>query len=146
MMRGGRWAVAILSLCAVGLIAWSALAPIHVATHEQLFEIPKGTYARRMSGDKVEILPPQIDLTLGLNDVLLMRNNDDVPQLFGPVLIMPGQEFRLPFRQASDYQFACTAHLSGQMTISVAPEATPGWRRLVWRGRALFSAASRQLH
>jgi hypothetical protein len=50
-----------------------------------------------MAGDKVEILPPTITLTLGLNDVLLLRNADDVPQTFGPALIMPGQSFRLPF-------------------------------------------------
>ena len=54
-----------------------------------------------MAGDKVEILPDEIRLTLGLNDVLLLRNLDDVPQVFGPTLIMPGQSFRLPFELAS---------------------------------------------
>ena len=42
-------------------------------------------------------------LTLGLNDVLVLRNLDDVPQVFGPTLMMPGQSFRLPFEQASTY-------------------------------------------
>ena len=89
-----------------------------MASRDELFEIPKGTYARRMAGDKVEILPSQIRLTLGLNDVLLLRNLDDVPQVFGPTIMMPGQSFRLPFEKAASYQFECTAHASGQMTVA----------------------------
>jgi hypothetical protein len=129
-------------LCGAVLLAlaWSALAPLKYANHDQLFEIPKGTYARRMAGDKVEILPSVVRLTLGVQDVLLLRNNDTVPQLFGPVMIMPGQDFRLPFEQASDYQFACTAHASGQMTVSVVAFPDPGWDRLKWRLAALSRA------
>ena len=52
---------------------------------------------------------------------------DDVPQIFGPTLMMPGQSFRLPFEVASSYQFACTAHASGQMTVVVDEQPdTPG--------------------
>ena len=105
--------------CARGVLGWAGFAPIDVPSRDELFEIPKGTYARRMAGDKVEILPAQIRLTLGLNDVLLLRNLDDVPQVFGPTIMMPGQSFRLPFEKAAEYQFVCTAHASGQMTIVV---------------------------
>jgi hypothetical protein len=121
-------------------LAWAALAPLRYPNRDQLFEIPKGTHARRMAGDKVEILPSVVRLTLGVQDVLLLRNNDTVPQIFGPVLIMPGQDFRLPFEQASDYQFACSAHASGQMTVSVVPLPDPGWERLRWRFAALGHA------
>lgn len=114
-------------------LAWAAFAPLSLPTRDELFEIPNGTYARRMAGDKVEILPDRIDLTLGLNDVLLLRNHDDVPQQFGPVLIMPGQSFRLPFEVASTYSFDCSAHASGQMAVVVAPHPAPGWPRLQWR-------------
>ena len=131
------WCIAISLVLALG---WAALAPLAYANHDRLFEIPKGTHARRMAGDKVEILPSRIRLTLGVQDVLLLRNSDTVPQLFGPVLIMPGQDFRLPFEQASDYQFACTAHASGQMTVSVVPLPDPGMDRLKWRLAALSHA------
>jgi hypothetical protein len=114
-------------------LAWAAFAPLEPVTRDELFEIPKGTYARRMAGDKVEILPDTIHLTLGLNDQLLLRNHDEVPQQFGPVLIMPGQSFRLPFEVASTYSFACSAHASGQMSIVVAPAPQAGWPRLKWR-------------
>lgn len=121
-------------------LAWAALAPLKYANRDQLFEIPKGTWARRMAGDKVEILPSVVRLTLGVRDVLLLRNSDTVPQLFGPVLIMPGQDFRLPFEQVSENQFACTAHASGQMTVSVVALPDPGWDRLKWRLAALVQA------
>jgi hypothetical protein len=129
-----------IAACLVLALAWAALAPLRYPTRDQLFEIPKGTYARRMAGDKVEILPAVVRLTLGVQDVLLLRNSDTVPQIFGPVLIMPGQDFRLPFEQASDYQFACSAHASGQMTVSVVPMPDPGWDRLRWRVAALSHA------
>ena len=122
-----------LAVLVLGGLAWAALAPIEPGTREALFEIPKGTYARRMSGDKVEILPDEIRLTLGLQDVLLLRNLDEVPQTFGPVLIMPGQSFRLPFEVASTYSFACTAHASGKMSVVVDPRPEPGWQTLRWR-------------
>ncbi|NML61094.1 hypothetical protein HHL21_08370 [Massilia sp. RP-1-19] len=122
-----------LAACLALALAWAALAPPHAATRDRLFEIPKGTWERRMAGDKVEILPSVVKLTLGVQDVLLLRNSDTVPQQFGPVLIMPGQDFRLPFDQVSENQFACTAHSSGQMTVSVLALPDRGWDRLKWR-------------
>ena len=111
----------------------TALWPVQYDSREEVFEIPKGTWAQRMSGDPVGILPDQIYLALGVRDFLVLRNLDEVPQMFGPTLIMPGQSFKLPFELASEYQFACTAHVSGQMTVVVDPEPTAGWPRLLWR-------------
>lgn len=95
-----------------------------------------------MSGDKVEILPSQIRLTLGVRDVLLLRNLDDVPQVFGPTVMMPGQSFRLPFEVASTYSFACTAHASGQLTIVVDPQPRSAWQRLRWRTSRAWNTAT----
>lgn len=119
------------------LCTWAAWTPVTSSTREELFEIPKGTWARRMAGDNVEILPDTIWLTLGVRDVLHLKNNDEVPQTFGPALMMPGQSFRLPFDVASDYQFACTAHASGAMTVIVQPEPETPLERLAWRVRRL---------
>jgi len=142
-MRNGRvragwrtFAMRASALAAAGLVialAWAALAPIEPASRDQLFEIPPGTWARRMAGDKVEILPDTVRLTLGIKDVLLLRNLDDVPQVFGPALIMPGQSFRLPFEVASTYSFACTAHAKGAMSVIVEPGPAKGWPTLRWR-------------
>jgi len=131
--RGGL----LLLVVALAVLAWAALAPLSVGSRDALFEIPAGTFARRMAGDKVEILPDTIRLTLGLDDVLLLKNLDDVPQVFGPALIMPGQSFRLPFEQASTYSFACSAHASGQMSVVVDPHPAAGWPTLRYRWRQL---------
>jgi hypothetical protein len=131
------WMLAVTTVV-LGAAAWAALAPITFASREETFEIPKGTWARRMAGNKVEILPSHVYLTVGIRDVLLLKNQDDVPQIFGPTLMMPGQSFRLPFEMASSYQFACTAHVSGQMTVVVDALPDTAWRRLVWRARRVF--------
>ena len=131
-------------LSLLGALAWAALAPINRASRDELFEIPAGTFARRMAGEKLQILPDTIRLTLGINDVLLLRNRDDVPQVFGPVLIMPGQSFRLPFEVASIYSFSCSAHASGQMRVVVEPGPARGWQTLRWRALQLLHGPQRQ--
>jgi hypothetical protein len=122
-------------LASLTVLGWAGFAPIHVDSREQVFDIPQGTYARRRAGDLVEILPDRIRLTLGLNDVLKIVNHDDVPQTFGPALMMPGQSFTLPFERAASYQFVCSAHASGQLTIDVEPEPVTPWARIHWRAR-----------
>jgi len=126
----------------VALLVGIGFVPIHTASRDQIFEIPRGTWARRMSGDPVRILPDHIRLTLGLRDILVLRNHDAVPQIFGPTLMMPGQSFRLPFERAAEYQFACSAHASGQMTIIVEPNPATPWARILWRANQLLQPRS----
>ena len=133
-------AIGLLSLL-LAAAGWAALAPIATNSREQLFEIARGTHARHMAGDKVDILPQTINLTLGVNDVLVLKNNDVAPHIFGPTLVMPGQRFSLPFSQASTYSFQCTAHADGTLNVVVAPEPTVGWPRMRWRAQKLLGAA-----
>jgi hypothetical protein len=128
---------------ALGGIAWGALAPVGDEWREEIHVIPKGTWARRSAGEKFDVLPDQIHLTLGVKDVLVMKNQDDVPQMFGPVLIMPGQNFRLPFGVATRYDFACTAHVSGQLTVFVKPK--PAWWDLLQLRASTFATSGRWL-
>src|SRR5258706_8242660 len=128
---------------ASSVVAWASIVPIRFDSREELFEIPKGTWGRRMAGENVDILPQEIRLVLGSRDILVLRNRDDVPQVFGPTLIMPGQTFRLPFDLASEYQFACTAHVSGQMTVVVEDALTSPWARLRWRAGTIARRVTR---
>ena len=139
----GRWILIAVAGMFLALLAWAGFAPIESGSRERVFDIPKGTYARRRAGTPAEILPDHIRLTLGLDDVLLIRNHDVVPQVFGPTIMMPGQSFRLPFERAASYQFACTAHASGQLTIDVDPEPTMPWTRIAWRARNLWEKRNR---
>ena len=136
--RGLRSLLGPLGVVLLGATTWAAAAPVHFDSREELFEIPKGTWARRMAGEKIEILPQEIRLVAGARDILVLRNRDDVPQIFGPALMMPGQTFRLPFERAAEYQFACTAHASGQMTIIVSEPLTSPWARLRWRAEKIL--------
>jgi hypothetical protein len=138
-----RLRVGVPLVAAIAALGWAGFAPLSVPSRDELFEIPKGTYARRAAGDKVEILPSRIRLTIGLNDVLLLRNLDDVPQVFGPSIMMPGQSLSLPFEKAAEYQFACTAHASGQMTVLVEPYPAMPWSKIRWRVREWWENRTR---
>ena len=127
----------------VGVLALAAFAflPVEYVSADASYDIPKGTWARRRAGEDLGILPERIRLFSGTS--LVLKNLDDVPQIFGPTLIMPGQTLRLPFDMPAEYQFACTAHVSGQMTIVVDESPTSLVARLRWRSRALVNAVSR---
>ncbi len=133
-MKKSRWWL-VAALPPLAVLAWAGFAPIEVPSRDALFEIPEGTYARRRAGDLVDILPSKITLTLGVNDVLLLRNLDNVPQQFGPTILMPKQSFRLPFSVPSENRFDCTAHSSGQMLVVVEPEPVWPWQKIRWRVR-----------
>jgi len=115
----------------------AAFWPVRFDSREELFEIPKGTWARRMAGEKHEILPSEVHLVAGLHDVFMLKNSDDVPQIFGPTLLMPGQTFKLPFAKPSQNYFACSAHASGQLLIDVEAAPIWPWSRLAFRARRM---------
>ena len=116
-------------------VVLAAMWPITFDSREELFEIPKGTWARRMAGEKREILPSDVHLVVGIHNVFLLKNSDDVPQIFGPTLLMPGQSLRIPFTRPSENYFSCTAHASGQLLVVVEATPTWPWDRLSWRVR-----------
>jgi len=120
------------------LVIFAAMWPLTFSSREELFEIPKGTWARRMAGEKREILPSEIDLVVGVHNVLWLKNSDDVPQIFGPTLLMPGQSLRIPFTRPSENYFSCTAHASGQLLVVVESEPKWPWDRLRWRVRRML--------
>ena len=138
-VRYWLWGFLVLSGIALGAASWASWIPLFSDSRELVYVIPKGNWARRSAGEKIEAVPSQIRLTLGVKDILVIKNEDDVPQMFGPVLIMPGQTFQLPFRTASSYQFLCTLHASGQLSIVVEPTPQLGWARLRWRVARLLN-------
>jgi len=128
---------------ALGGVAWAGLTPVGDQWRDEVHVIPKGTWARRSAGEKLDVLPAEIHLTIGVKDVLVMKNQDEVPHMFGPVLMMPGQSFRLPFSVATRYDFACTAHVNGQLTVFVKPK--PAWWELLQLRASAFVTSGRWL-
>ena len=135
LLRRVRWTLA--AALALALL-WAALAPLGYPTRERPFDFPRGASALRASAAGNRLVPAEVRLTLGVRDVLLLRNRDIVPHVFGQVLVLPGHEFRLPFEQAGSYPFACDVAPGTRVRVRVLPEPDPGWQRLRWRLQALF--------
>ena len=134
-----RLLAGVLALVVLGGLGWAMLAPV-TGARDAVYEIPRGTAERRLAGEHVDVFPQTIRLTLGLRDVLVLKNADEVPHIFGPTLILPGQSFRLPFASASTYSFECSAHPAGGLKVIVDEGPTAGWRRLRWRVGRLVGA------
>lgn len=128
LMRRLYWGAAAVSLV---LLAWGALAPLDYPTRERAIEFSRGAVAP---------VPPSVLLTLGVRDVLLLRNRDLRAHVFGQVRVLPGREFRLPFEQAGEFPFACDGAPGARVLVRVLPRPDPGWERLCWRLRVLADA------
>jgi hypothetical protein len=118
----------VVALAGVAAMAWAAFAPLPALPKERLIIIPRGA-----TGQGPQPFPSMIKLTLGLQDVLVLRNEDDRPQLVGGILIGAGQSLSIPFYRVQDFQLACSAHPSGRLTVSVSAKPGPGLARVWWR-------------
>ena len=136
LLQRVRWGV---GLVIVALLLWAALAPLRYPTRERTLVFPRGATILRGTGAPGAV-PAEVSLTLGVRDVLLLRNRDAVPHVFGQVLVLPGHVFRLPFEQAGDYVYACDVAPGHAVTVRVANHPDPGWARLGWRLRVLAEA------
>jgi hypothetical protein len=132
------WALA---ACMLLALLWGALAPLRYPSHERLFEIPPDALgAGRQPAARRVALPRVLTLTLGVQDVLLLRNRDRVGHVFGPLQLRPGQDFRLPFEQPGNYVYACPAVAGGELLVRVVRSPDPGWERLRWRVAGLVQS------
>ncbi|WP_229411026.1 MULTISPECIES: hypothetical protein [unclassified Massilia] len=136
LLRRLQWSLAA-GLAAV--LLWAALAPLHYPTRERVLEFPRGAAVLRGQAGPAP-LPAEVRLTLGVRDVLLLRNRDLAPHVFGQVLVLPGHVVRLPFEQTGDFPFACDAAPASKVLVRVLPQPDPGWSRLRWRLALLFEA------
>jgi hypothetical protein len=136
LLRRLQWTLAAL-VCAV--LLWAALAPLHYPTRERPLEFPHGAAVLRGPAGAA-LVPAEVRLTLGVRDVLLLRNRDVTPHVFGQVLVLPGHVVRLPFEQAGEYPFACDLAPATKVLVRVLEQPDPGWARLRWRLGALVDA------
>jgi hypothetical protein len=125
------------ALAAAGALAlvtagWLAMAPVSAGSREMVFVIPPGTAASR-NARPVNVLPAEIHLTAGVRDVLVLTNDDSAIHTVGPIVLGSRQTYRIPFRRAGRFEFACSLHAAGRLTIVVAPEPSIGFERLRWR-------------
>ena len=116
-----HWPLAALGAGLSLVLLWGMLAPLRGASNEMLLEV-RGPDA-----------PSALRLTLGVQDVLLVKNATGKALVFGPVQLAPGAEFRLPVEEAGQQDIPCPALRGGALRLSVVPMPDPGLERLRWR-------------
>lgn len=117
-----HWPLAALAGGLLLVLLWAMLWPLRGDSHELALEVRRGRDA-----------PSTVRLTLGVQDVLLLRNSTGAPLVFGPVQLAPGGEFRLPVEEAGEQAIPCPALPGGVLRLRVVPMPDPGLDRLRWR-------------
>ncbi len=69
------------------------------------FVVPAGTADRLALGEKVVVMPDELQLRVG--DTLRIRNDDSVAQAVGPYLVDAGAEFELTYGSPGRFQGVC---------------------------------------
>ena len=134
MIRRGGVVAALAGLAlALGATGWAAFAPLPEGARALTFVIPPGTAARLKAGEPLTVLPSPIHLTLGVRDVLVLTNDDDAIHQVGPIILGSRQTYRIPFRRPGNFQYACSLHAAGTLTLVIAPAPAAGLDRLRWR-------------
>ena len=116
-----------------GGAAWAAFAPLPATGAALTFVIPPGTAARLKAGEPFTVLPSPIYLTVGVRDVLVITNDDEVIHQVGPIILGSRQTYRIPFRKPGHFQYACSLHADGHAHLVIAPPPAAGLERLRWR-------------
>lgn len=80
--------------------------------------VPVGTGERIDAGEPVDLMPA--DLALGVNDTLVIQNEDVRTHIVGPFTVRAGETIRHQFTQAGTYTGVCTVHSSGEVVITVS--------------------------
>lgn len=89
-------------------------------TNRQIaFVVPVGTNDRIAAGETVNVLPSTITMTLGVHDVLVIRNEDRQDVQIGPYKIAPGQQFRQQFFNAGTFDLVCSIHAGEKLRVLV---------------------------
>lgn len=84
---------------------------------DEQFIIPLGTGEAMDRGDKVDILPPELQMNVG--EILELINEDDRGHLVGPFFVGAGEILRQQFASPGEFQGICTVHPSGQFVLTV---------------------------
>jgi len=90
---------------------------------DHTFIVPLGTGSKVDNGDRVEILPRDLEVRVG--DRLVVVNNDDRAHDVGPWTVAGQNTFTFTFKEVGRYDSRCTLHSGGgRFFIDVrAPES-----------------------
>ena len=89
------------------------------AAREVVYSIPAGTADLIQGGGDPKIVPAEMLFTLGVQDVLVIHNQDGVGHTFGPYWVASHNTLRVQFSQPAVYEGYCSVHPSSQIRIIV---------------------------
>lgn len=114
-----RWlATLALALVVLGAVAYRASVLREEARRLEIV-IPAGTAERLAAGDVTDAPPHRIELVLGVQDVLVIRNEDAMWHEVGPYRVAPGHTLTQRFREPGRVVQACTMVPGKQVEIVV---------------------------
>ena len=79
--------------------------------------IPAGTGEQYDAGEFIEILPAELEVSVG--EVLRIVNEDERDHLVGPFFVGAGETLTQRFSTAGEFEGLCTVHPSGQFILTV---------------------------
>lgn len=85
------------------------------ADHDYL--IPAGTGARLDAGERVEIIPAELDVRVG--EVIRIVNEDERGHVIGAFYVGAGETLSQRFSTPGTLQGECSVHPSGSFTLTV---------------------------
>jgi protein SCO1/2 len=101
--------------------------PDHDADREFRIVIPYGTAAQIRMGQDPGVIPLKINLTLGVQDILVLENHDDSDFLVGGIWVAPHETVSKQFYQVQSFVGLCTVTVGNDLVeiIVSEPETTP---------------------
>jgi hypothetical protein len=87
------------------------------ATPDYDYLIPLGTGARLDAGERIEIIPADLEVRVG--EVLRIINEDDRGHVIGAFYVASGETLRQRFASPGVLSGDCSVHPSGSFTLTV---------------------------
>ncbi|MEI8240712.1 MAG: hypothetical protein WCI22_14960 [Actinomycetota bacterium] len=94
---------------------WGALSPSERATYDYI--VPYGTSVRIDSGQKVNLMPKELNVKVG--ESIRINNQDTRDYMIGPFFVTAGQSLAMRFTQAGVLSGQCSMTLEGVFTVNV---------------------------
>lgn len=122
-LRARGWGVpiflAIVSLVAV-VVLGAAIATLVTGGDEATtvtYVVPEGTAKKVFFGETVDIMPAEVNLSVG--DTLVVRNDDVQTATVGPFTVRPGETLEQRFQRPQTLIGDCTLSGTGEIKIVV---------------------------
>lgn len=113
--RHALWLVLLVAGPALAFLAIAFL--LNLGSEHLIIEVPHGTADRIAAGERVELLPARLEVSVG--DTLEIRNLDDAIHEVGPYTVDAGQTLRQTFQSPGTIHGLCSLHPDGAITIVV---------------------------